>query len=58
MFMSEKGKYLHIILDMGDIVEARILGVGGFARTFKKLYCIAVVTQEGCIMYRKQNLEQ
>lgn len=56
--MSEKGKYLHIILDMGDIVETRILGVGGFARTFKKLYCIAVVTQEDCIMYRKQNLEQ
>ncbi len=57
MFISEKGKYLHIILDMGDIVEARILGVGGFARTFKKLYCIAVVTQEDCIMYKKQNLE-
>jgi hypothetical protein len=30
MFMSEKGKYLHIILDMGDIVEAHILGVGGW----------------------------
>jgi hypothetical protein len=58
MFMSEKGKYLHIILDMGDIVEDRILGVGGFARTFKKLYCIAVVTQKDCIMYKKQNLEQ